>query len=136
MTPGDYTQEVFLRDDGFGSDGVELPIKITVRFRGEALIVDFTGTAKQVRGALNMPYSNTLGQVYGAIHALLAPQVPFNVGYVKPIEVIAPPGTIVNPNFPGAVGRPRSGILFDYRSASSGAGRISPRKGRCATRGR
>ena len=89
MKPGDYTQEVFLRDDGFGSDGVELPIKITVRFRGETLIVDFTGTAKQVRGALNMPYSNTLGQVYGAIHALLAPQVPFNVGYINRSKLLA-----------------------------------------------
>ena len=93
-----------LRDDGFGTDGVAMPIKLTLRFRPDHLIVDFTGTAPQARGAINMPYSNTLGQVYSTIHKILAPEVVFNAGFVKPIEVIAPEGTLVNPRFPGAVG--------------------------------
>ncbi|MGO9060497.1 MAG: hydantoinase B/oxoprolinase family protein [Candidatus Binataceae bacterium] len=104
VTPGDYAREIMLRDDGFGSDGVAMPIKLTLRFRPDKLIVDFTGTAPQARGSINMPYSNTLGQVYSTIHKILAPEVVFNAGFVKPIEVIAPEGTLVNPRFPGAVG--------------------------------
>jgi N-methylhydantoinase B len=101
---GDYTREIMLRDDGFGSEGVAMPIRLTLRFSRDKLIVDFTGTAPQARGAINMPYSNTLGQVFSTIHTILAPDVVFNAGFVKPIEVIAPEGTLANPKFPGAVG--------------------------------
>jgi N-methylhydantoinase B len=104
VPPGDYTREIMLRDDGFGSDGVAMPIRLTLRFAPDQLIVDFTGTAPQARGAINMPYSNTLGQVYSTIHKILAPDVVFNAGFVKPIEVVAPPGTLANPKFPAAVG--------------------------------
>ena len=104
IKPGDYSREIMLRDDGFGTEGVEMPIKLTLRFRGSNLIVDFTGTAPQARGAINMPYSNTLGQVYSSIHSILAPNVVFNAGFVRPIEVVAPPGTLANPVFPAAVG--------------------------------
>jgi N-methylhydantoinase B len=104
VPPGDYAREVILRDDGFGSDGVAMPIRAALRFRSDKLIVDFTGTAPQARGAINMPYSNTLGQVFSTIHKILAPDVVFNAGFVKPIEVIAPEGTLANPKFPAAVG--------------------------------
>jgi N-methylhydantoinase B len=104
VPPGDYAREIMLRDDGFGSDGVAMPIRATLRFRRERLVVDFTGTAAQARGAINMPYSNTLGQVYSTLHKILAPDVVFNAGFVKPIEVIAPLGTLANPKFPAAVG--------------------------------
>ncbi|MGE0383351.1 MAG: hydantoinase B/oxoprolinase family protein [Gammaproteobacteria bacterium] len=104
VPPGDYGREMMLRDDGFGSEGVALPIRITLKVRGDSLCVDFTGTAAQVRSAINMPYSNTLGQVYGTLHRILAPEAPFNVGFVRPIEVIAPEGTLANPRFPAAVG--------------------------------
>jgi N-methylhydantoinase B len=104
IKPGDYTRQIMMRDDGFGSDGVAMPIVLTLRFRGDRLIVDFTGTAPQARGAINMPYSNTLGQVFSTIHKILAPDVVFNAGFVKPFEVVAPEGTLANPRFPAAVG--------------------------------
>ncbi|HZY58349.1 MAG TPA: hydantoinase B/oxoprolinase family protein [Candidatus Binataceae bacterium] len=104
VPPGDYTREIMMRDDGFGSEGVAMPIRLTLRFRPDKLIVDFTGTAPQARGAINMPYSNTLGQVYSTIHRILAPDVVFNAGFVKPFEIVAPEGTLANPKFPGAVG--------------------------------
>ncbi len=104
VPPGDYSREIFMRDDGFGSEGVAMPIRLTLRFRPDRLIVDFTGTAPQARGAINMPFSNTLGQVYSTVHKILAPTVVFNAGFVKPIEVVAPEGTLANPKFPAAVG--------------------------------
>ena len=58
---GDYSREIFMRDDGFGSEGVAMPIRLTLRFRPDRLIVDFTGTAPQARGAINMPLQQHAG---------------------------------------------------------------------------
>ncbi len=108
---GDYSGEAMLHDDGFGTPGVQFPIKITLRFRGDKLIVDFTGTSRQLKSALNMPYSNTLGQVFSGVHSVLCQDGVFNSGSVKPIEFIAPSGSLVNPEFPAAVGG-RAPVIF------------------------
>ncbi len=136
VPPGDYSREIFMRDDGFGSEGVAMPIRLTLRFRPDRLIVDFTGTAPQARGAINMPFSNTLGQVYSTVHKILAPTVVFNAGFVKPIEVVAPEGTLANPKFPAAVGG-RAPLFFLITEVDSpGAGRSDSRPGRGSAGGR
>ena len=91
-------------DDGFGSDGVALPLKVTLRAQGETLSVDFTGTGPQARGAINLPLSMTEATVYGAVKSIVSPEVLTNVGFIRPIQVVAPLGTLVNPRFPAAVG--------------------------------
>lgn len=104
VPPGTYTCEMTLRDDGLGTAGVALPIVASLTFAGNTLSVDLTGSAGQVGSAINLPISNTRGRVYDAVHSLLCPSVPFNVGFTRAIEIIAPRGSIMNPDFPGAVG--------------------------------
>ena len=71
---------------------------------GETLTVDFTGSAPQARGAINLPLSMTKATVFGTIKSIVGMDVLTNVGFVRPITVVAPEGTIVNPRFPAAVG--------------------------------
>ena len=104
IPPGEYLYDDTFEDDGFGTDGVALPLKLALRVEGDTLTADFTGTAPQARGAINLPLSMTKATVYGSVKSIVSPDVLTNVGFVRPINVIAPPGTLVNPRFPAAVG--------------------------------
>ena len=104
IPPGEYLYDDTFEDDGFGTDGAALPLKLALRVQGDTLTADFTGTAPQARGAINLPLSMTKATVYGSVKSIVSPDVLTNVGFVRPINVIAPPGTLVNPRFPAAVG--------------------------------
>jgi N-methylhydantoinase B/oxoprolinase/acetone carboxylase alpha subunit len=104
IPPGEYVHDEIFEDDGFGSDGVVMPLKLTLRAEGDTLTADFTGSAPQARGAINLPLSMTKATVYGSVKSIVSPDVLTNVGFIRPINVIAPQGTLVNPRFPAAVG--------------------------------
>lgn len=104
IPPGEYVYDEIFEDDGFGSDGVVMPLKLTLKVESDTLTADFTGTAPQARGAINLPLSMTKATVYGSVKSIVSPDVLTNVGFIRPINVIAPPGTLVNPRFPAAVG--------------------------------
>lgn len=104
IPPGEYTHDDVFEDDGFGSDGVALPLKLTLRVSGDTVTADFTGTGPQARGAINLPLSMTKATVYGTVKSIVSSDVLTNVGFIRPINIIAPPGTLVNPRFPAAVG--------------------------------
>jgi N-methylhydantoinase B len=104
IPPGEYVHDEIFEDDGFGSDGVVMPLKLILKVEGDTLTADFTGTAPQARGAINLPLSMTKATVYGSVKSIVSPDVLTNVGFIRPINVIAPPGTLVNPRFPAAVG--------------------------------
>jgi N-methylhydantoinase B len=101
LPPGEYRFEDWLDDDGQGAQ--DLPIRVTVTIAEGRVRFDFTGTAPQSRGALNAPLAVTRSAVTYAILCLLPEEVPFNEGCFAPIEVIAPPGCLVNPRPPAAV---------------------------------
>ncbi len=101
IKPGIYAAEDFLDDDGFGTE--HIPIRAEVRIgRGKA-IVNFAGSAPQVRGNLNANYAITLSATFYVMKCLAAEDVPANEGLMRPIKVIAPAGSIVNANPPAAV---------------------------------
>lgn len=99
---GDYVCEDLFEDDGMGGPGVRLTL--TIRVRGDAVVVDFTGTDPQVRSAINVPLNLTRACVYVAFRSILDTDAPANSGLVAPIQVVAPEGSVVNPQFPAAVG--------------------------------
>ena len=108
LPDGEYRAEGFLDDDGRNRD-VRLPIKVCVRIKGDAIEIDLTGSAGQVETAFNVPFEgSTKVACYCAIRSLLLDPVtseitvPSNQGSFRPIEVIAPLGSIFNPKFPAA----------------------------------
>src|SRR5690606_30186541 len=70
----------------------------------ERLVVDFSGSGPQARGAMNVPINALQACVYYSLKALLDPELLPNAGLFDAVEIHAPLGTIVNPRPPAAVG--------------------------------
>jgi N-methylhydantoinase B len=98
---GSWSFEDFLDDDGFTSD----PIRIVARIikSGSDITVDFTGTSRQVKGSINLPIAMTQSSVYACLRSVIDPNLPTNSGFMRPIKVIAEPGSIVDPISPAPV---------------------------------
>src|SRR5213082_4016155 len=88
-------------DDGIDA-GKPIPLKVTITKKGDSIEVDWTGTAPQVKGAINNTLSYTKSASYCAIRSILPQNIPTNEGVFRAISVEAPPGTIANMVLPGA----------------------------------
>src|SRR5579863_10017415 len=98
---GAYTAEDALDDDGFSARPVRLRVAIRIE-RGRAE-VDFAGSAPQCRGSVNAVLAITTSAVFYVFRCLLGENVPACAGLMKPIEVLAPEGRVVNARPPAAV---------------------------------
>ncbi len=98
---GSYEAEDALDDDGI--DDRAVPIKVRITIKGERALVDFTGSAPQVTGAINAVEAITVSAVSYVFRCLVGGEVPASAGLMEPIEVIAPRGTVVNANPPASV---------------------------------
>ncbi len=98
---GVYEAEDALDDDGIEDRPVRIAVRVTVR--GERATVDFSGSAPQVVGAINAVEAITVSAVSYVFRCLVGGEIPASAGLMQPIEVIAPPGTVVNANPPASV---------------------------------
>lgn len=89
--------------DGDGVVYEPIKIQLALMIRGSDVVVDFTGTQEQVVGGMNAPLAVTASSVQFAIKAATDPWNPANSGCYRPVRVIAPEGTIVNPKLPASV---------------------------------
>jgi len=78
-------------------------IRAAVTLDRRKAVVDFTGTSPQAAGPVNANYAITLAAVFYVFRCLLGEDVPANAGLLEPLEVIAPPGTLVNALPPAAM---------------------------------
>ncbi|MGH2404768.1 MAG: hydantoinase B/oxoprolinase family protein [bacterium] len=102
MPDGDYTGEASMEDDGTGAPG-PFTIRVTVRIRGSDMTLDFAGTDSQARGFINIPVASTYATCRTTIMSILqAGHLLVNAGAFRPIHVVAPYGTLVNPARPAA----------------------------------
>ena len=81
----------------------ELEIHAAVTVSGDAVHVDFGGTAPQHGGNLNCPLAVTRSAVYFVVRCLTDPDVPASGGAFAPVTVEAPAGCLVNARPPAAV---------------------------------
>jgi N-methylhydantoinase B len=103
LPAGQWLAEDFLDDDGV----LPGPIGIRVAFRNDPVrrraIVDFAGTDPQVPGSLNAVYAITWSAVFYVFRCLLPAEAIATAGLMRPVQVLAPKGTIVNATPPAAV---------------------------------
>ena len=92
----------YMDNDGIALDR-RVPITATVRVEGETVTVDFTGTSPQVAGPINAPWSGGAGSAYFAVRCVTDPSIPNNQGCYRPIDVVIPQGTLLNPHHPAPV---------------------------------
>ena len=102
LPDGVYVFEDFI--DGFGDEPEPLRIAIELTVRGEEVWVDLEGTAPQVAAGLNCPVGMVNAGVYCAFRGIADREIPNAEGYMRPIHINAPVGTIVNPVLPAACG--------------------------------
>ncbi|HUV27534.1 MAG TPA: hydantoinase B/oxoprolinase family protein, partial [Anaerolineales bacterium] len=101
LPDGIYTYIDHLDNDGISDRPV--PISVTITIQNDHAKVDFSASAAQQKGSINAVYAITLSAVYYVFRCLLNLDVPNNSGCLAPIEVIAPPGTVVNAVSPAPV---------------------------------
>jgi N-methylhydantoinase B len=98
---GTYRAVDDLDDDGISTQPV--PIRVAIRIAGNRAQVDFTGSAPQCQGSVNAVRAIAESAVMYVFRCLLDDVVPATSGLLRPFEVIAPEGTVVNACLPAAV---------------------------------
>lgn len=98
---GTYRFEDALDNDGVSESPVMIKVAITIQ--GEEAVVDFTGTDEQRPGPVNANLAIVTAAVAYVFRCLLQEEVPFTAGLLRPIRIIAPPGSVVNAQFPSAM---------------------------------
>ena len=87
-------------------DGFDAPVRIevTVRVRGDELIVDYAGSSPAVGHGINVALNYTAGYTTYGVKCAISPDVPNNEGSFRPVTVTAPEGCILNAPYPCAIG--------------------------------
>lgn len=101
LPSGTYGFSDVLDGDGQGATDIEIHVEVTVD--GDSVEVDFGGSAGQVGGAVNAVLAVTVSATYYAVRCVTDPGIPPNHGCYRPIEVVAPSGSVVNAEPPAAV---------------------------------
>jgi N-methylhydantoinase B len=83
---------------------VPIPIRVRVEIAGDEVLIDFEGTSPQVEASVNCPVGMVYAACYCAVRGIVAAEIPNCEGYMTPIRITAPAGTVVNPVLPAACG--------------------------------
>ncbi|MBI4184563.1 MAG: hydantoinase B/oxoprolinase family protein [Proteobacteria bacterium] len=89
-------------DDGVGNGPIRIHLKLTVK--GDRIVADYSGTSPQMGGSLHTNYWFTASLTYAGLRTIMPAGMPNNAGFYRPITIIAPEGSWVNPRFPAALG--------------------------------
>jgi 5-oxoprolinase (ATP-hydrolysing) len=95
-----------LRDGAFSYPlhiGTTIKVKLTVDRAARRATIDFTGTSAQHSGNYNAPQAVTRAVVLYVFRTLVGKAIPLNEGCLRPLTIIVPEGTLLNPRAPAAV---------------------------------
>jgi N-methylhydantoinase B len=102
LPDGSYRAEDVLEADWDGHER-DVLLQLAATIAGDSLRLDFGGSAPQVEGNLNCPLSVTKSAAFFAVRALTDPDAPPSAGAHRPVEVLAPAGSLLNARPPAAV---------------------------------
>ncbi|MEF9943769.1 MAG: hydantoinase B/oxoprolinase family protein, partial [Burkholderiaceae bacterium] len=95
-----------LKDGAFElplDNGAVIRVAITVDRAARSVKVDFTGTSAQLPNNFNAPQAVCVAAVLYVFRTLVEDAIPLNSGCLKPIEIVIPRGSMLNPEYPSAV---------------------------------
>jgi len=96
-----------LKDGGYTYPmdiGQQIKVDIRVDKAARTAVIDFTGTSEQGQNNYNCPLAVCRAAVLYVFRTLVGSDIPLNEGCLKPIEIIAPEGTMINAQYPAAAG--------------------------------
>ena len=92
---GEYRVVDYMDDDGLTEEPV--PIAVAITIAGDEMTIDFTGTSRQRPGCINAPQAVTMSASLYMVRCVVGDDAPANQGCLRPVNVITPLGTLVNP---------------------------------------
>jgi 5-oxoprolinase (ATP-hydrolysing) len=84
-------------------NGAQIKVAIRVDTKNRSAEIDFTGTSLQLTNNFNAPTAVCMAAVLYVFRTLVDDDIPLNAGCLKPLNVIIPPGSMLNPNPPASV---------------------------------
>jgi 5-oxoprolinase (ATP-hydrolysing) len=105
-------------------------VRITVDKVARSATFDFTGTSDQLQDNFNAPFSIVRAASLYVVRTLIDDAIPMNDGCLRPIRLIVPEGSMLNPEFPAAVvagNVETSQVVTDALFAATG--RLAPSQG-------
>ena len=84
-------------------NGAQIQVAIRVDAASRSATIDFTGTSPQQTNNFNAPTAVCMAAVLYVFRTLVDDDIPLNAGCLKPLHVIIPPGSMLNPNPPASV---------------------------------
>ncbi len=95
---GEYRGEAYLEHDCQGVQDITIRAIVTVS--GDSLKIDFTGSDPQTPGFINSSLPNSYSYLFLTLSSMIDDGIPRNEGLFRPVEVVLPEGTVVNPRPP------------------------------------
>lgn len=102
LPDGIYRTQDFLDHDGF--ENKLYCVKLAMTKEKDSLVFDFTGTSPQAPTYINCTESVTIGSVLSAVLLIIAYDIPWNDGLLRPVKIVAPEGSLCNARSPAPVG--------------------------------
>jgi len=111
-------------------NGAHVQVRITIDKQSRSATFDFTGTSDQLQDNFNAPYSIVRAASLYVVRTLIDDAIPMNDGCLRPITLVVPDGSMLNPKFPAAVvagNVETSQVVTDALFAATG--RLAPSQG-------
>jgi len=84
-------------------NGALIKVRIGVDRLQRSATIDFTGTSAQMGNNFNAPSAICMAAVLYVFRTLVDDEIPLNAGCLKPLKVVIPEGSLLNPRYPAAV---------------------------------
>jgi len=122
LDDGEFTYEM--------DNGAHVAVKIGIDKTARSATFDFTGTSGQLPDNFNAPYSIVRAASLYVVRTLIDDAIPMNDGCLRPINLVVPDGSMLNPHHPAAVvagNVETSQVVTDTLFAATG--RLAPSQG-------
>ncbi|MBL4690389.1 MAG: hydantoinase B/oxoprolinase family protein, partial [Rhodospirillales bacterium] len=95
LTDGSFALEL--------DNGAIIKVSITIDKKARTARIDFTGTADQMNNNFNAPAAVCMAAVLYVFRTLVEDDIPLNGGCLRPLDIVIPEGSLLNPHYPAAV---------------------------------
>lgn len=119
MPDGVFRARDYIEHDGHRDELYD--VAVTVTKTGDRLVVDFEGSSPQTPGFINCTYAGLYGSVFTAVLPLLAPDIRWNEGILRVVEIRAEKGSICNATWPAPVSMATLATMWLVQNVMVGA---------------
>jgi 5-oxoprolinase (ATP-hydrolysing) len=84
-------------------NGAKIAVNISVDCERRSACIDFTGSSRQLSNNFNAPSAVCKAAVLYVFRTLVQDDIPLNAGCMKPLQIVIPEGSMLNPRYPAAV---------------------------------